>query len=279
MDDVFQSYLNNFSFVLLLFCVMFVAKWLYNATTPYDTFYQIIKQKNTALATSVAGFMLGVVIIYSAILAGPSAGLISDLILTGVYTLVGLLLLIVSRIINDKLILHSFCNRQQLIEKQSTAIGAVQAASYVASGLLIGASLSGEGSWASAIVFYVLGQVCFVVCAKLYDTVTRYELLHELEAGNSAVAISFSATLVALAMVLVHALIGPFVSWYASIQLFLVDAFIGLVALIVARQFIDKVLFPSICIDHAIGKERNHAVALIEGTVALCVSLVIVLAL
>jgi uncharacterized membrane protein YjfL (UPF0719 family) len=279
MDDIYQSYLNNLSFVLLLFCVMFIAKWLYNATTPYDTFHQIIKQKNTALATSVAGFMLGVTIIYSAVLIGPSAGLITDLTLTSGYTLIGLLLLILSRIINDKLILHSFCNRHQLIEKQSYAIGAVQAASYVASGLLIAASLSGEGTWASALVFYALGQICFVVFAKFYDFVTGYELLEELETGNSAVAISFSATLLALAMVLVHALIGPFVSWMASIQLFLFDAFIGLLALVVARLFIDKALFPSISIDRVIGQDGNHAIAVIEGTVALSVSLVIVLAL
>ncbi|MCG7549965.1 DUF350 domain-containing protein [Pseudoalteromonas sp. Of7M-16] len=279
MYDSLLLTLQSLSFVGLLLVMMFLAKWLYNFTTPYDTFHEILIKKNSALATSVAGYIVAVAIIFCAVLIGPSAGLINDLLAVSGYCFVGMVMLLISRIINDKLILHAFCNKKQLIEKQNVSTGAVQAASYIASALLIGASLHGEGGWMSAIVFYVLGQITLVVFARIYDLLTDYNLMTQLESGNNAVAATFSATLIALGMVLLHALVGEFESWHASITLFVQDAVIGFVVLPLARLFIDKVLFSSVCIDKAVGEEHNMSVALVEGAVALSVASVIVVVL
>ncbi|MCF2858120.1 DUF350 domain-containing protein [Pseudoalteromonas sp. SMS1] len=271
--------MQSLSFVGLLLVIMFVAKWLYNFTTPYNTFNEILIKKNAALATSVAGYIVAVAIIFCAVLIGPSKGLINDLIAVAGYSLAGMVMLLVSRVINDKLILHAFCNKAQLIEKQNISTGVVQAASYIASALLIGAALHGEGGWLSAVVFYALGQITLVLFARTYDLLTSYNLMKELESGNRAVAATFSATLIALGMVLLHALIGEFESWHASITLFFQDAVIGFVVLPMARLFIDKAIFPSVCIDKAVGEEHNMSVALVEGGVALSVASVIVVVL
>ncbi|KZX00287.1 hypothetical protein JL49_12230 [Pseudoalteromonas luteoviolacea] len=279
MYDSLITTMQSLSFVGLLLIIMFIAKWLYNFTTPYDTFNEILIKKNAALATSVAGYIVSVAIIFCAVLMGPSNGLVNDLITVAGYSLAGMVMLLMSRVINDKLILHAFCNSAQLIEKQNTSTGVVQAASYIASALLIGASLHGEGGWASAIVFYGLGQITLVLFARIYDLLTSYNLMTELESGNSAVAATFSATLIALGMVLLHALVGEFESWHSSITLFVQDAVIGFVILPLARLFIDKVMFPSVCIDKAVGEEHNMSVALVEGGVALSVAGVIVVVL
>ncbi|KZN32516.1 hypothetical protein N474_17830 [Pseudoalteromonas luteoviolacea CPMOR-2] len=271
--------MQSLSFVGLLLVIMLIAKWLYNFTTPYDTFNEILIKKNAALATSVAGYIVAVAIIFCAVLVGPSNGLINDLIAVAGYSLAGMVMLLVSRVINDKLILHAFCNKAQLIEKQNISTGVVQASSYIASALLIGAALHGEGGWMSALVFYVLGQITLVLFARIYDLLTSYNLMAELESGNKAVAATFSATLIALGMVLLHALIGEFESWHASVTLFFQDAVIGFVVLPLARLFIDKVIFPTVCIDKAVGEEHNMSVALVEGGVALSVASVIVVVL
>jgi hypothetical protein len=82
-------------------------------------------------------------------------------------------LLVLSRKINDKILLHSFCNHRQIIEKQSLSVGLAQAACYITSGLIIGGALMGDGDLVSAIVFYTLGQLLLILFAKAYDFFTH----------------------------------------------------------------------------------------------------------
>ena len=274
MDVDIFSYLENLSYLALFLVVVCGAKIVYNATTPYNTFNEIIKKKNVALATSISGFIVAVTMIYIAVLQGPSAGLVQDLINVAMYSAAGLIMLCVARIINDKVLLYSFCNHQQIVDHQRLSVGIVQAASFVAAGLIIAGALIGEGSIVSAVIFYVLGQVTLLVFSKLYDLVTTFELRSELEQGNIAAAISFAATKIAIGIILLHALVGEFVSLADSIGLFLIDAVLALILLPVVRLVVDLVLMPNIKIDQAI-IDKNIAVALIEGFVAISVALVI----
>jgi len=57
------------------------------------------------------------------------------------------------------------------------------------------------------------------------------------------------------------------------------DALLAFVVLPVVRLLVDKLLIPSVNIDCAIKKEHNVAVALLEGSVAVSVALVIFFAL
>ena len=62
--------------------------------------------------------------------------------------------------VNDKIILHNFKNVKELVDDKNVGAGAVQAGSYIASGLIIAGSIHGEGGGLlTAIAFFVLGQV------------------------------------------------------------------------------------------------------------------------
>ena len=50
--------------------------------------------------------------------------------------MLGLLFLNLSRVINDKVILRTFCNVEQLTEEHNSAVGIVQFGTYVATGLI-----------------------------------------------------------------------------------------------------------------------------------------------
>lgn len=273
------SSFTNFSFVALFFLVILTAKWLYNFTVPYNTFQEITENKNLALAVSIVGFLGANSIIYVAVLIGPSYGLITDLLNVTLYTALGMALLLVSRFINNKVLLHSFCNHSHILEKQSLSVGFIQAASYITSGLIIAGSLMGDGDIFSALVFYALGQILLILFARFYDFCTKFDLLVELEKNNFAAAISFSATIIAIGIILLHALIGDFHSWQSSLTLFFIDAAIALIALPITRLLVDKALMPSVNIDQAIQENQNTAVASLEGAVAICTALVILFSL
>ncbi len=271
--DIIQ-YSINASYLVLFLVVIFIAKWLYNLTTSYNTFEEIIEKKNLALSVSIAAFIISVTMIFIAILSGPSRGYLTDITNVAIYSAIGVLMLFVARVINDKFLLSKFCNHQQIIEKQQLSVGIAQGASFIAAGLIIAGSLTGEGSLISAIVFYLLGQITLLVLSKLYDFLTKFDLLHELEEGNVAAAISFASTKIAIGIILLHALVGEFESWTSSISLFFIDAAIAIVLLPIVRILVDWVLLPNIKIDEAIS-DQNTAVALIEGSVAIAVAVVI----
>jgi len=274
MDSNLTYYLENISYLALFLVVVFIAKWFYNLTTSFNSFKEIIENKNVALASSICGFIMAVTMIYIAVLQGPSQGLINDLINVSMYSGIGLLMLLLTRIINDKFLLSSFCNDKQIIEHQRLSVGLVQGGSYIAAGLIIAGSLTGEGSLISAVVFYLLGQVTLIIFSKLYDLMTSFNLQAELEKGNIAAAISFAATQIAIGIILLHSLVGEFSSWSQDISLYLIDALIALVLLPLVRLLVDLLLLPNIKIDVAIAEE-NVAVALIEGFIAISVAAVI----
>ena len=85
--------------------------------------------------------------------------------------------------------------------------------------------------------------------------------------------------MIALGIILLHALGGEFVSWQSGISSFALDALTAFIILPVVRMLVDKLLIPSVNIDYAIKKEHNVAVALLEGAVAISVALVIFFAL
>lgn len=275
--DVVQ-YLESISYLALFLIVIFVAKWLYNLTTPYNTFDEIIEKKNVALATSIGAFIIATTMIFVAALNGPSKGLVTDLISVSMYSGIGILMLFSARFINDKVFLAKFCNHQQIVEHHKLSVGIAQGASFISAGLIIAGALTGEGTLLTAIVFYLLGQVALLILSKLYDVLTPFDLLDELEKGNIAAALSFAATKIAIGIILLHALVGEFYSWPQSIALFFIDAAIAIVLLPIVRILVDKVLLPKVAVDQAIA-EQNVAVALIEGAVAIAVAVVILFTL
>jgi len=109
--------------------------------------------------------------------------------------------------------------------------------------------------------------------AKVYDWLTTFDLLVELEKNNVAAAISFSATIIAIGIILLHALTGEFISWQTSLTIFALDAAIALVMLPIIRVLVDKALMPSV------QTTQNTAIALLEGAVAISIALVILCAL
>ena len=170
----------NSAYIGLFIAIIAVAKLSYNLATPYNTTSQLTDNANSALGLSIGGYLGAITIIYGFVLAGPSQGLLSDLMNVSLYSVLGMVLLTCSRILNDKLLLRLFCNQEQLINQQNEAVGLVQAANYMAAALIIGGALTGEGSWLSAIVFYFLGQLMLIIFAKGYDHLTAFNLHEQL---------------------------------------------------------------------------------------------------
>ncbi len=94
-----------------------------------------------------------------------------------------MLLLNLSRWFNDWAILRKFDDTHQLIARRNVGVGAVHFGAYVATGLVIAGSVSGEGGGiVSMLVFFVLGQLSLLAFSLIYERLLA--LQHPQDAGR-----------------------------------------------------------------------------------------------
>jgi uncharacterized membrane protein YjfL (UPF0719 family) len=199
---------------------------------------------------------------------GPSSGLVDDLIDIFFYGLIGIILLNLSIIINDKLILHKFSNVKEIIEDQNAGTGVVEAASYIAVGLNVSGAISGQGGdLITTLVFWALGQTTLIVGGLVYNLITPFDIHDEIEKDNVAVGVAFAGVLIALGNIARVGSQGDFVSWNENLLTFGIDVAIGLLLLPVIRIITDKILLSRVDITHElVGQEHpNIGLGLLEA--------------
>jgi uncharacterized membrane protein YjfL (UPF0719 family) len=269
------------SSLLILFVIIFtVAKLANELLTSYNIDDELTEKDNFALSVSLSGYLFSVVIIFAGALAGPSQGITKDLINVGGYSLLGIVLLNLSRVINDKVILRKFCNIKEIIEDRNAGVGAVQMGSYIASSLIIAGAISGEGGgFLTAIVFFLLGQVTLLLMASIYNFTTSYDLYEELEKDNISAGIGFAGTLIAVGVILLSSLSGNFVSWVENIKSFAINGAIAFIVLPIFRLFFDKVIIPKSDLNHEIKNDQNCGAGLLEMVITVGFSIILLLVL
>ena len=272
----------GFVYLAVILVLLAVGKWVYDALhRRFVLRVELLEKDNLALAVTVAGYYLGLVIVLGGVVSGPaSVSLVDDVIGLVIFGGLAIVLLNLSAWVNDRLVFSRFDNEREIVEDGNVGVGILEGANYVAVGLITAGALSGEGGMASALVFWVTGLAALVVAGVLYDRITSYDLHDQIEGGNVAVAVAFAGVLVGFGNVIRLAGEGDFVSWNESLTEFGYYLVVGLVLLPLVRLFADKVLLPGARLADELVKERpNLGAGVIEGVTYLAASMLIGLTL
>jgi uncharacterized membrane protein YjfL (UPF0719 family) len=269
MDLDIQYLLSGFySIGSILFgylIVFFIGNYIYSKKIAYDLKHEIVDKNNNAAAISLAGYLMAISIIFIGVMIGPSNGIVEDFIAIMTYSLLGIALLYVAHLINDKLILSQFSNAREIVEDHNIGTGAVQAGSYIASALIIAGSIHGEGGGIiTTIVFFLLGQTSLIIFTRIYNIITSFDLHEEIENDNFAAGIAFSGTLIALGIILSNAASGNFISWEHNGSIFVVNMLSAFILLPIFRVVIDKLIIINIDINNEIAVDKNIGAGCIE---------------
>ena len=272
----------GFVYLAVILVLLAVGKWVYDALhRRFVLRVELLEKDNLALAVTVAGYYLGLVIVLGGVVSGPaSVSLLDDVIGLVIFGALAIVLLNLSAWVNDRLVFSRFDNEREIVEDRNVGVGVLEGANYVAVGLITAGALSGEGGMASALVFWVTGLAALVVAGVLYDRITAYDLHDQIEGGNVAVAAAFAGVLVGFGNVIRLAGEGDFVSWNESLAEFGYYLVVGLVLLPLVRLFADKVLLPGARLADELVQERpNLGAGVIEGVSYLAASMLIGLTL
>ena len=274
--------LAGFVYLVVVLVLLAVGKWAYDALhRRFVLRVELLEKDNLALAVTVAGYYLGLVIVLGGVVSGPaSISLLDDVIGLAIYGGLAIVLLNLSAWVNDRLVFSRFDNEREIVEDRNVGVGILEGANYVAVGLITAGAMSGEGGMASGLVFWVTGLAALVVAGVLYDRITSYDLHDRIEAGNVAVAVAFAGVLVGFGNVIRLPGEGDFVSWNESLPEFGYYLVVGLALLPLVRLFADKVLLPGARLTDELVQERpNLGAGVIEGVSYLAASMLIGLTL
>ncbi len=273
---LFQDLTRTAAFIGLYFVLFLLAKWMKDFFTPYKINEELTGKDNLAISLTMCGYYLGTVAIFVGALFGPTEGLTKDLMLVGGYSLLGLVFLNLSRVINDKIILRKFCNVEQLTKEHNVAVGAVQFGTYVATGLIAAGAVTGTGGGViTAIVFFLLGQISLLIFSRIYDVLTPYSIHEELGKKNVAAGAALGGTLIALGMIVLNGVSGDFVSWQDNIISLVTVNIMAFVFLPLVRVVMDTLVIPGSKLSHEITHDKNLGAGLLEATVAISFAIVL----
>jgi len=265
IEQLLTNVYSTASLLALYIVIFFLANIIYSKKAGYDVKKEIVENDNMAVAVSLAGYLIAISIIFIGCVLGPGKGILEDLVIVVKYSALGIVLLYVAHVINDKLILYKFKNIKELVEDRNVGTGAVQAGSYIASGLIIAGSIHGEGGGLiSASIFFLMGQVALILFAKIYNLITSFDVHDEIENNNYAAGIAVSGTLIALGIILAKAAGGDFISWEYNVTVFILDALVAFILLPLFRIVIDKLVISNEDLNKEIANDKNIGAGILE---------------
>ena len=236
----------------------------------------LFEHDNFALALTMTGYYLGLVLALTGVLIGPSDGLVNDLIDLSIYGSLAIVLLNLSIFVNDRVILRGFSNEKEILEDRNAGTGVIEGANSVATGLIIAGALSGEGSLLTALVFWLTGQLALIAAGLVYERVLPYNLHGEIERDNVAVGVAFAGLLIGLGNLIRVAVAGDFVSWRVSLGTELLYMVIGLLLFPLVRWLTDLLLVPGATLQGELMQEKpNVGAGLIEAFAYIAASMLI----
>jgi uncharacterized membrane protein YjfL (UPF0719 family) len=272
-NEIYMTIIESVAYILSAFVIMFIGKVIYNIThKSIDVKNELIEKDNFAFSVAHVGYFVGLLLAVGSAIVGPSNGLMIDLLDIGVYGVLGIILLNLSVLINDKIILRKFCVKKEIIDDQNAGTGVVEGASAIASGLIIYGAVVGEAAnlmhgITTAVVFWAIGQVVLVLTSYVYNLITPYDIHEHIEKDNVAVGVGFAGSMIAIANLIRFGIQGDFVGWGNVLTEVGIDVLIGLAVLPIMRLITDKILLPGARLtDEIVNQEKpNVGAALIEA--------------
>ena len=262
--------------------LLWMGKIINDICTPYKLDEQLTQKDNKAISISFSGYIFSIFIIIWGILSSGSNVVVEgytltqDIFDTTLWSIIGIGLLQVARIINNKLLLYQFDNYKELVDDRNIGTGAVQCGAYIGSALMIRAATFGDDSGGfllsliSALVYFFIGQVAFILFSKIYQKFSKYDLHREIERDNAAAGVAFGMTLIAIGI-----LLSNYLMKYDSLIGLALWFIIGAFFLLVCRYLVDKAMLPGSLLDDEIQHDRNWGASFIEGASAIGLALIL----
>ncbi|MEM8929942.1 MAG: DUF350 domain-containing protein [Acidobacteriota bacterium] len=255
-------------YLVAVFALFFLGKKLYDWRHPtFVLRHELFERDVAALAVALVGYYFGLVLALGGVLVGPSRGLAQDAIDLAVYGALALVLLHLADFVSARIIFRTIDLDAEIVRDGNLGVGALEAGSHIANGLVIAGVMTGGGGPETAVTFWVLGQVALFGLTRLYIASRRFDVVQQLRHDNVAVGVAVGGLLVAVGNIIRHSVEGDFVGWQESLVDFGTYLVIAALLLPLIRWLCDRVLVPGVRLDDELlqADRPNVGAGLIEA--------------
>lgn len=257
--------------ILLLLIVLAGFLWLTGKIEGYDPVNEMLFRDNPALGVRYALFTVAVVFALLGIFDRSEGD--SGAWLFAQHAFLAVLLIYLSRYLNDWLILYHFSNNREVVQEKNVAVALVEGATYMASAYVIaGAFYDWENGLLVALVWFFVGQLLLIALAALYRVASQ-AVDAALDEKNLAVGISLGGFLLSGGMVCGAVISGPSQGWRHDILIVAVYLTSWLLLMLVAHMVSDRLVLRSSRLGDEVVEQRNIAAALFKAVIFLALTL------
>ncbi len=254
-------------YILEAFVLLWIAKVAYTRIyRRVDLKAELFERHNDALAISISGYLLGIIIAFGGVLEGTSAGWKADLAGIATNGVQAILLMLIASFLCEKILLPHFNNTREVVENHNLGTAFVEAGVHIANGLIVLAISQGGGVAWIGLVFWLLAQIVLILFGSLYEWVTPHKIHEELGRANAAVGLALGGALMGLGNVVSIAVTGDFEGWKSSLISFAGYALFGFVVLLIIKKLTDVLLAPGVKLsDEQTESSPNVGAGLLEA--------------
>ncbi|MCK5825341.1 MAG: DUF350 domain-containing protein [Ichthyobacteriaceae bacterium] len=253
------------------FILFFIGKLAFQfSNKKINVNHELVEKDNLAFSISFVGYYVGLLMAIGSAMSNELYGTHIWMNILDVFILgfIAIILLNISAVIVDKIMLHKFSVRKEIIDDQNEGTGVIQAANYVAAGLIInGAFTENSDAYYEVVILFVISQLVLVLGMFIYNKMIPYDIHEHIEKDNVAVGVGVAGVMIALANLVAYGASVDTSSWMETLVKILVQVVIGISILPVLRLITDKILLPGQNLTDEIvnQKKPNVGAAIIEA--------------
>lgn len=239
----FNDLLNSAIYFGASLVLVFIGRVIYKLFHPkLNTRDELLEKDNLAFSISYVGYFVGLVLAIGSALLGEHVSLQEDLLAIAIYGLGAIFLLNISQIINEFIIFNKFKVKKEILEDQNAGTGIIEAASYIATGLIIIGASKGAESNLMIVAYWGMAQVALILSSFVYNLITPYDIHTEIEKDNVAVGLGYAGSFVAISIVLSYTISLSYDSTAEALATVGSLFVIALIALPITRLITDKLI-------------------------------------
>lgn len=241
---------------------------------------ELLKKDNPAFGISLAGVVLGAAIIISgAIFGNPINDMADSAIAVGLYGVIGIVLMALTRIIFDKIALSHISIRDEIV-KGNIAAGIIDAGNIIATAIIIRAVMT----WITTntldgilalLIGYIIGQAILTLTTYLRSRIHKAQnngqsFQEACKGGNTALALRFAGRKIGTAFAITaasHLMVYEVRDIHALLAVWTVVCIVMIAVLTVLSYLADRIILFKINIKHEVIEQQNPAIGIIQAVI------------
>lgn len=240
---------------------------------------ELFVKDNPAVAIALVGYYFGIVIALGGVLDKTLSILPEKLLNLASYGCLVILLMLAGAWVGERLILKHFDCDREIIQERNIGAAFVEAGNHIANGLILNASLGGEGgNLLVGFACWLIGLGVLVLASVVYPRFAKYNVFREIEKRNNpAAGIACAGLLVATGNIVRIAFAPEFQDWVSSFRVYGLNLLFCLALLVAIRWLADLILVPGVKISDEIVNQEvpNLGAGLIEAFAYIAASFLI----